>query len=81
MIQEKKTDHHEEGVDVPYEQINPETLFNMIKEFVTREWSDLSDSGFTQEEKVEQVLQQLRDKKAKVVFDFTSGTVNIVACR
>ncbi len=81
MIQEKQTDHHEEGVDVPYEQIKPETLLNMIKEFVTREWSDLSDSGFTPEDKVGQVLQQLRDKKAKVVFDFTSGTANIVACR
>jgi uncharacterized protein YheU (UPF0270 family) len=78
MTQKKQTDYNEEGVDVPYEQINPDTLRNMVEEFVTREWSDLSDSGYTLEEKIEQVLQQLKEKKVKVVFDFTSGTANIV---
>ena len=78
MTQKKQTDYNEEGVEVPYEQINPDTLRNMVAEFVTREWSDLSDSGYTLEEKIEQVLQQLKEKKAKVVFDFTSGTANIV---
>jgi len=81
MVQNKQTDHHEEGIDVPYDQINPDTLRNMIEEFVTREWSELSDSGHTLEEKIEQVLQQLKEKKVKVVFDFTSGTANIVVCR
>jgi len=28
---------HEEGIDVPYEQLNPETLRTMIEEFVSRE--------------------------------------------
>ena len=78
MTQKKQTDYNEEGVEVPYEQINPDTLRNMVAEFVTREWSDLSDSGYTLEEKIEQVLQQLKEKKVKVVFDFTSGTANIV---
>jgi uncharacterized protein YheU (UPF0270 family) len=76
-----QTDRHEIGIDVPYDRINPETLLNMIKEFVTREWSDLSDTGFTLDDKVRQVLQQLRDKEVKVVFDFTSETANIVVCR
>ena len=78
MTQKKQTDYNEEGFEVPYEQINPDTLRNMVAEFVTREWSDLSDSGYTLEEKIEQVLQQLKEKKVKVVFDFTSGTANIV---
>ncbi len=59
----------EDGIDIPYDQIKPVTLRNMIEEFVTREWSDLSDSGFTLEQKVE----QLKDRKAKIVFDFTAG--------
>lgn len=80
MVQKKQPDHHEEGIDVPYDQINPDTLRYMIEEFVTREWSELSDSGYTLEEKIEQVLQQLKQKKVKVVFDFTSGTANIVVC-
>ena len=81
MLQEKQTDHHEEGIEVPYDQLNPETLLNMIKEFVTREWSDLSDSGFTLDDKIGQVLQQLRDNRVKVLFDLTSDTANIVPCR
>jgi uncharacterized protein YheU (UPF0270 family) len=80
VFKEKQTDHHEEGIEVPYDRINPETLLNMIKEFVTREWSDLTDSGFSLDDKVGQVLQQLRDKKVKVVFDLTSETANIVVC-
>jgi uncharacterized protein YheU (UPF0270 family) len=81
MIQEKQTDHQEEGIDVPYDRINPDTLQNMVREFVTREWSDLSDSGYTLEDKIAQVLQQLRDKRVKVVFDLRSETANIVVCR
>jgi uncharacterized protein YheU (UPF0270 family) len=68
--------HHEEGVEVPYERINPETLRNMIQEFVTRDGDDCS-----LEDKVEQVLQQLRKKKVKVVLDLRSQTANIVSCR
>jgi uncharacterized protein YheU (UPF0270 family) len=81
VVQEKQADQREQGIDVPYERINPETLRTMITEFVTREWSDLTDSGFTLEDKIGQVLQQLRDKKVKVVFDLTSETANIVVCR
>jgi uncharacterized protein YheU (UPF0270 family) len=68
----------EEGVDVPYEQITPSTLRVLIEEFVSREWSELSDSNFSLDDKVEQVMQQLHDKKAKIVYDLTSETCNIV---
>jgi uncharacterized protein YheU (UPF0270 family) len=81
MAHQNKTDHLEEGIEVPYDQLDPATLRNVIEEFVTREWSELSDTGYSLEDKIEQVLQQLKEKKAKVVFDFTSNTANIVACR
>jgi len=72
------SEYSEEGVDVPYEQISPATLRALIEEFVSREWSELSDSNHSLNEKVEQVLQQLRDKKAKIVYDLTSETCNII---
>ncbi len=81
MSQIKSDGHHEEGIEVPYDQINPETLRNMIQEFVTRDGADWGDAGCTLADKVEQVLQQLRAKKVKVVFDLTSKTANIVVCR
>jgi len=68
----------EEGVDIPLEQINPDTLRNMVAEFVTREWADLGDSDCTLDDKITQVLKQLHDKRAKVVFDLTSESWNIV---
>lgn len=81
MLQERQADQQEEGVDVPYDRLNPETLLNMIREFVTREWEEVGDTHYTLEDKVGQVLQQLKDRKVKVVFDIASETGNIVVCR
>ena len=78
--QDQQDDYSEDGIEVPIDRINPETLRKMVEEFVTREWSDLSDSDCTFEDKIEQVLQQFRDNKIKVVFDLTSETCNIVPC-
>jgi uncharacterized protein YheU (UPF0270 family) len=83
MTKNKQTnhqiDHQEEGVEVPYQDINPETLRNMIEEFVSRDGSDWGDAGGSMEAKIEQVLRQFKAKKIKVVFDLTSQTANISA--
>lgn len=81
MADEKNVGLQEEGIDVPYQQIEPETLRRMIQEFVSRDGADLGDAGCALDNKVEQVLQQLQHKKVKVVFDLHSQTANIVACR
>jgi len=77
----KEYEQTEEGVEIPVERINPDTLQKMIEEFVTREWSDPADSGYTLEEKVAQVLRQLRARTARVMYDVTSETWNIVAVK
>ena len=68
----------EEGIEIPLDRINPETLRNMLTEFVTREWADEACSPET---RIGQVLRQLREGKAKVVYDFRTETWNIVECR
>ena len=78
VVHDRQDVYSEDGVVVPMERINPETLRKMIEEFVTREWSELSDGDCTFEDKIEQVLQQLKDGRIKVVFDLTSETCNIV---
>ena len=65
---DQQNEYAEEGVDIPLDRINPVTLRKMVEEFVTREWSDLSDSECTFEDKIEQVIQQLKDNRIKVVF-------------
>jgi uncharacterized protein len=81
MAGSNHTDYNEEGVEVPYDALSPEALRSLLEEFVTREWSELSDSGYSLEDKVAQVFRQLKDKKVKVVYDLTSDTANIVVCR
>lgn len=81
MSQQKPAARQEEGVEVPCERIDPDTLRRMIQEFVTRDGADWGESGCTLEEKVEQVLRQLKSRKVKVVFDLASQTANIVVCR
>lgn len=68
----------EEGVIVPVEQINPETLRNLVAEFVTRDWSELTDAGTSTDRKIEQVLSQLKEGRVVIVVDLTTGTCNLV---
>ena len=81
MSEKKPIGLREEGIDVPYERLDPETLRNVIQEFVTRDGADWGDAGCTLEDKVGQVMQQLRSRKVKIVFDLNSETTNIVVCR
>jgi len=69
---------NENGIEIPLDRVNPGTLCNLISEFVTREWEELGDASFTLDQKIEQVRQQLKDGKAKLVFDLTTNTCNIV---
>ena len=83
MSQEKQptpqTDHNVDGVEVPYKDINPETLRNMIEEFVSRDGADWGEAGGSMEDKIKQVLRQFESGKIKVVFDLTSQSANIVS--
>lgn len=81
MLEKKITGPREEGIDVPYERLDPETLRNVIQEFVTRDGADWGEAGGTLEDKVGQVMQQLRSRKVKIVFELNSETTNIVVNR
>lgn len=78
MIHENKEIQQEEGVEIPYHQIAPETLRRMIEEYVSRDGADWGEIGCKLEDKVNQVLGQLKSKKVKVVFDIKSQTANLV---
>lgn len=81
MDQNENTGQQEEGIDIPFQQLDPDTLRRMIQEFVSRDGADWAETGCTLEDKVEQVLQQLRNKQIKLVFDLKSQTANLVSCR
>lgn len=81
MSGHKHVGPREESIDVPHERLEPETLRSLIEEFVTRDGADWGDAGGTLEEKVGQVMQQLRSRKVKIVFELNSQTANIVVNR
>jgi uncharacterized protein len=80
VVQEKTINHSEKGTEVPSELIDPDALRGLIEEFVTRDGADWDEAGCTLEDKVQQVLQQLRNKKIVIVFDHISQTANLVVC-
>lgn len=59
-----------EGVIVvPYERLSQEALEAIIEEFVSREGTDYGDYQHSLADKVTQVLKQIKQGKAVVLFD------------
>ncbi len=69
----------EEGVEVDYQMLQPETLAKLIQEFVMREGTDYGAVEATLEKKTEDIRRQLQRKDLKIVFDLTSETCSIVS--
>lgn len=80
MNQDDEQDESLQWVEVPYEQLNAETLQRMIEEFVTRDGSNWEGNSGALDAKVTQVVGQLKQKKIKVVFDLQSQSANLVVC-
>jgi len=65
-------------MQIPIEMLQPETLRNVIEDFITREGTDYGAHEVSLETKIEQVMLQLKSGKAILVFDKVSETCNIV---
>lgn len=57
------------AVKIPYDQLSPEALQSVVEEFVTRDGTDYGETEISLETKVAQVLAQLKNGKAVIVFD------------
>ena len=68
----------ENAIEVPYGSLQPDTVRAVVEEFVTRTGTDYGERERTLEEKVTDVMRQLRRGEAVVVFDPETNTVNIV---
>ena len=56
-------------MEIPYEKIPHDLLINMIREFVMREGTDYTHRDITIEEKIEQVLKQIKRGQVVITFD------------
>lgn len=66
-------------MEIPYEKLEPDTLRRVIEEIVSREGTDYGEHVYTLAEKVDQALSMLRIRKAALVFDQATETVNLVS--
>ncbi|EEX94989.1 hypothetical protein VIOR3934_11617 [Vibrio orientalis CIP 102891 = ATCC 33934] len=62
---------------VPWQQIDPDTLDNLIKEFVLREGTDYGTVEISLQSKIDQIKKQLESGDAVVVFSELHETVDI----
>ncbi len=62
---------------IPWQQIAPDTLENLIKEFVLREGTDYGEQEVSLQSKVDQIKAQLESGEAVVVFSELHETVDI----
>lgn len=65
-------------IDVPHDQLRPETLRDLIEEFVTRDGAVQGHTETPLQIQVEAVRRQLSAGTAKIVFDESSETWTIV---
>ena len=66
------------AVIVPVDQLEPETLNNLIEEFITRDSTDYGAVEVSLETKTFQVLNQLKSGKAVLVFDNHSESCTVL---
>jgi uncharacterized protein len=62
---------------IPWQDITPETLDNLIAEFVLREGTDYGEHETTLDNKIDQVRQQLLKKEAVIVYSELHESVDI----
>lgn len=65
-------------IDVPYNELAPDTLTRIIEEFITREGTDYGHETYSIEEKVAQVRKLLEQRRIKITFDPDSESCTIV---
>ena len=62
---------------IPWKEITPETLENLIREFVLREGTDYGAVEMSLQSKIDQVKMQLEHNEAVIVFSELHETVDI----
>lgn len=66
-------------IEIPIEQLSEETLKNVIDEFILREGTDYGALDATMERKRKDIMDQLKNGKARLVYDEESESVTFIA--
>ena len=80
-MEESIPEGNEKPIRVDYRSLQPETLRRLIEEFVTRDGTDYGASEISLDQKVAEVLAQLRSGKAVISFSAAAGSATILLAR
>ncbi|MEI7949417.1 MAG: YheU family protein [Gammaproteobacteria bacterium] len=64
-------------MEIPHTALAPDTLRNLVEEFVTREGTDYGAQVFSLDDKVRHVMRQLEQGRAVIVYDSETETCHI----
>jgi uncharacterized protein len=67
-----------EGIEIPYSELSEAALRGVVEHFVLREGTDYGAHVYSLNEKVEQVINQLRRGEAQILYDPESESVTVV---
>jgi uncharacterized protein len=65
-------------ITVPHTELSAALLRSVIESFVLREGTDYGVHEYSLDEKVARVLRQLQRGEARIVFEPTSQTIDVV---
>lgn len=68
----------ERMIEVPWDAIDPDTLYRLIEEFVTREGTDYGQQEFDLDTKVQQILAGLKRRQWLIIVDTAMQSTHIV---
>lgn len=63
---------------IPASKLPPQTLHNILEEFITRDGTDYGEHELSLEEKVERLLPQIANGEVLIVFDEELESIQLV---
>ena len=68
-------------MEIPYTELSNEALLGVIEEFISREGTDYGHTDYSFDQKVEQVISQLKKGEVKLFFDSDSESCNLMRAK
>ncbi|AMX02803.1 YheU family protein [Microbulbifer thermotolerans] len=66
---------------IPFQQLDPDTLQNLLEEYVTREGTDYGERELSLSDKVANLRRQLQSGEVVIWFEPGEESVNLVLAR
>lgn len=71
----------DERIEIPFREVDPETLNALIEAFVLQEGTNYGDRDVSLSTMVDQVRKQLEKGQARLVFDPETDSCNLITER